>query len=67
MKSKSYSFKSARGNRVDVYNERAVVRVGVWSGRAASVASYAVVCGVRVEVEAGCAYQAPSRVHAAGF
>lgn len=65
----AYRFVSARGNRVEVFNVREVAahRVNGFVGFDRCSASFAMVNGRRVDCEAGCAYQAPSRVAAAGF
>ena len=65
---KQYSFTSQKGNEVDVYETRQVqTQCGNLKRRTKAVRTFAVVCGVEVEVERGCAFKAPSCVTSAGY
>lgn len=61
------SFRSSRGNQVDVFSEKAVGSNGTFRGFGRTTRTWAEVCGRTIEVEPGCAFQAASVVSAAGF
>ena len=65
---KHYSFETTKGNEVVVYETREVqAQCGNLKRRGKAVRTFAVVCGVEVEVERGCSFAAPSAVAAAGY
>lgn len=63
----NHSFTSDKGNQVDVFNTKSVESNGTFQGFGRTVRTFAKVCGVEVEVEAGCSFRAPSAVRKAGF
>lgn len=64
---KNNSFTTPRGNRVDVFNEKTVGSNGTFNGFDKTVRTFAVVCGVEVDVVPGCAFQAVRVVNEWGF
>ena len=65
---KQYGFQTPKGNEVVVYETREVqTQCGNLKRRTRAVRTFAVVNGVEVEVERGCAFAARSTVAKAGF
>lgn len=64
---KNHTFTSKRGNPVEVFQTFEVGTRNGFSGLSRCVRTFAVVCGVEVDMEAGCAFKASSAVAQAGF